>query len=355
MKINVQTKLSSYDIIIEKGIFSNLDKLIKERLNPQKVFVITDKNVWNEYGTKIEKTIEALSIEYCINIVDPGEESKSISSAESIINQLVKKNIGRGDLIIAIGGGVVGDLSGFVSSIYMRGIDFINIPTTLLSQVDSSVGGKTGVNLELGKNLVGTFYQPKLVVIDPDFLKSLNDRVFRDGMAEVIKYALIKDRELFEILSKNDIDSIQNDMETIIARCCNIKKNIVQNDEFDKGERMILNFGHTLGHAIESYYSYERYTHGEGVAIGMHRISELAVGQNLISKELFNSIHTLIEKYGLPVFDEKILDEDLLEFIKHDKKNIDGEIKIVLVNDIGESKIMDVEMDFFRGGLLGGY
>ncbi|SFE59588.1 3-dehydroquinate synthase [Peptostreptococcus sp. D1] len=355
MKINVQTKLSSYDIIIEKGIFLNLDKLIRDRLNPQKVFVITDKNVWNEYGTKIEKIIEALNIEYFINVVDPGEESKSISSAESIINQLVEKSIGRGDLIIAIGGGVVGDLSGFVSSIYMRGVDFINIPTTLLSQVDSSVGGKTGVNLELGKNLVGTFYQPKLVVIDPDFLKSLNDRVFRDGMAEVIKYALIKNRTLFEILANNDIDSIRNYIETVIAMCCNIKKNIIQNDEFDKGERMLLNFGHTLGHAIESYYSYEKYTHGEGVAIGMHRILELAVGQNMISKELLDSIDTVIKNYGLPVYDENILNEELLEFIKHDKKNIDGKIKIVLVDDIGKSKIMDVEMDFFRGGLLGGY
>lgn len=350
MKINVQTKLSNYDIIIEKGIFSNLNKLIKENLNPQKVFVITDKNVWKIYGSIIDKAIEDIGIEYFIEIIKPGEESKCISTVEAIINQLAKKNIGKGDLIIAIGGGVVGDLSGFISSVYMRGIDFINVPTTLLSQVDSSIGGKTGVNLDFGKNLVGTFYQPKMVVIDTDFLESLSGRVYRDGMAEVIKYALIRDRKLFEILFKNDINSIKNEMESVIAMCCSIKRDVVQNDEFDKGERMILNFGHTLGHAIESYYSYNKYTHGEAVAIGMSRIVHILYKNNMIGYKIYENVISLIKKYGLPIYDENIENLDLLRHIYNDKKNMGEYLNVIVIEDIGNAKILKRSLDFFRGG-----
>ena len=276
MKLNVDLPQNGYEIIIEKGILSNLAKEIKEVFNGNKIFVLTDKNVDKFYGDKVINELEAAGYDTKKLALEPGEETKAFFTLPKVYDELLNFKLTRSDLILTLGGGVIGDLGGFVASTYLRGVPFIQCPTTLLAQVDSSVGGKVGVDLDRGKNLVGSFYQPIKVIIDPNVLETLSDRVFNDGMAEVIKYGCIKDEEFFnKLLNYKDKEEVMNNIEYIIHNCCKIKKEVVEKDEKDTGERMLLNFGHTIGHAIEQYYKYSKYTHGEAVAIGMYEITKL--------------------------------------------------------------------------------
>lgn len=350
MKIlRVNLNENSYDIVIQKDLKDYFGEYIKTIFNGKKVAIITDDNLNDIYGDSIKKNIENKGFEVEVISVKPGEKSKSFDTLPGIYDKLLDFQLTRSDLIIALGGGVVGDLAGFVASTFLRGVSFIQIPTSLLAQVDSSVGGKVAVDLERGKNLVGSFYHPKLVLIDPNMLGTLPEKFFNDGLGEVIKYGCIKSENLFKKLEnfKNKEDLKEN-IGDIIYECCNIKREVVENDEKDLGERMVLNFGHTLGHAIEQIYNYETYSHGEAVAIGMNMISKIAEEKNLTQKGTAKRIEHLLKKYGLSI-NVNIEDNNLAkEAIKLDKKNLNGSLNLILLKDIGESYIYNTNIDFFN-------
>lgn len=348
MELKVNLKENSYPIIIEKGSIKNITKFFIDKVKGSKIAIISDNNVYGIYGELVKGQLEKQGYMVKSIVIPAGEQSKTFKILPSIYNELLEFKLTRSDVVVALGGGVVGDLAGFVASTFLRGVSFIQIPTTLLAQVDSSVGGKVGVDLEKGKNLVGSFYHPKLVIIDPEVLNTLTPRVFKDGLAEVIKYGCIKDKELFENLKgyKNEEELIDN-IEEIIYTCCDIKRKVVEEDEKDTGERMLLNFGHTLGHAIEQYYNYERYTHGEGVAIGMYQIMKSANNKGLINEEVVKEIKDILIKYELPYELDGEEISTLMEVIKLDKKNINNSLSLILLDKIGSSYIYKSNEEFF--------
>lgn len=347
LRVNLDEK--SYDIVIQKDLKDYFGEYIKTVFDGKKVAIITDDNLNDIYGEAIKKNIENEGFEVEVISVAPGEKSKSFSVLPGIYNKLLDFKLTRSDLIIALGGGVVGDLAGFVASTFLRGISFIQIPTSLLAQVDSSVGGKVAVDLERGKNLVGSFYHPELVLIDPNMLGTLPEKYFNDGLGEVIKYGCIKSKELFEKLEGfENKEDLKENIGEIIYECCNIKREVVENDEKDLGERMVLNFGHTLGHAIEQIYNYETYSHGEAVAIGMNMISKIAEEKELTKKGTAERIESLLKKYGLNT-DVNIEGNGLArEAIKLDKKNLNGNLNVILLKDIGEGYIYNTTVEFFE-------
>lgn len=328
MKINVKTSNSNYDIIIENGAFSAIESHIHDIAYNKKVFVVTDDNVDALYGETLCNMLSEYELSYLV--LPHGETTKSSEYLNKIYSAMAAFGMSRTDILIAFGGGVIGDLAGFAASTFLRGIDFIQVPTTLLSQVDSSVGGKVAIDLPEGKNLVGSFYPPVRVIIDPDMLATLPKRVFSDGMAEVIKYGAIRDKELFNHLL-GDID-----IGWVIERCVNIKKTVVQNDEFDTGERMILNFGHTFGHVVEKLTGYTLYTHGEAVAIGMLRITEKSEAMGITKCGTASRLKKLLSKYNL-VFDGfSFNSSEAREVLTLDKKSTGDYINYIMITDIGE-------------------
>ncbi len=339
----------SYPIIIKKGLINEVNLEINKIYKGKKIFILTDKNVSYHYGDKVKESLSKSGYDVKLMALEPGEETKAFSTLPIIYNELLDFKITRSDLIITLGGGVIGDLGGFVASTFLRGVSFVQMPTSLLAQVDSSVGGKVAVDLERGKNLVGSFYHPKLVLIDPNVLESLNERFFRDGMAEVIKYGCIKDKEFFYFLkSLKTKEEVMNNIEKIIHKCCFIKKCVVENDEKDTGERMLLNFGHTLGHAIETYYNFKKFTHGEAVAIGMYEISKIAENKGLTEQGVSTEIKEILIQYGLPYEVEINDSSEVLDTIALDKKNIDNVLKVVLLKAIGESYLEKTNVEFFK-------
>ncbi len=340
----VKTIQSSYPIHIKKGIFNNIGQDIKKIYNNKKIAVITDLNVYALYGEEIRNNLNQSGFNVKIIKIEPGEKSKSIIVLQNIYDELLDFKITRDDLIIAFGGGVVGDITGFAAATLLRGIPFIQIPTSLLAQIDSSIGGKVAVNLPKGKNLVGSFYSPKVVFIDPNLLNSLDKRFIYDGMAEVIKYACIRDEEMFNDLLefKNQEELFQN-IEDIIYKCCKIKKEIVEEDERDKGERMVLNFGHTLGHAVEKYFKYEKYTHGEAVAIGMYNITKRSEDIGITKKGTLLQIKKILNKYSLPFKLPDMNKDRVNEVISLDKKNMGNVMSIVLLKQIGYGIIKKID------------
>ena len=278
-----------------------------------------------------------------------GEPTKSFQSLPKIYEALINAKLTRSDLLIALGGGVIGDLAGFAASSYLRGIKFVQIPTSLLAQVDSSVGGKVAVDLPQGKNLVGAFYHPKAVIIDPDVLNTLPDHFISDGMGEVIKYGCIKDKELFELLCRHtSFDDLKSKLTQIIARCVDIKRIVVEADQFDLGERILLNFGHTLAHTIEQHFNYERESHGEAVGIGMYQITKIAEEKGLTTSGCAEQIKKALEIYKLP--DNSNLPIDVLtDAISLDKKNLNNHLNVVLLHDIGDSYVYPTDVSFFDG------
>ena len=348
MELKVDLKDRSYSIIIEKGLINRVSEEIRKVYKGKKIFIITDDNVNKYYGDKISNELKGSDFEVKLLSLKPGEETKNFNTLPIVYNELLDFNLTRSDLIIALGGGVIGDLAGFVASTYLRGVDFVQIPTSLLAQVDSSVGGKVAVDLDRGKNLVGSFYHPKCVLIDPEVLNTLEDRFFIDGMAEVIKYGCIKDKEFFDYLEKMENNKqLINNMEVVIHKCCDIKRQVVENDEKDKGERMLLNFGHTLGHAIEQYYNYTKYSHGEGVAIGMYVISKISEEKGLTKKGTSQRIKDILVKYNLPYeLDVKI--EETLEAINLDKKKLGNDLNVIILKEIGSSEIYKTTAEFLK-------
>ena len=339
-KLHVNLGEKSYDIFIEKGIIESVGEYISKVYKKEKIVVVTDTNVDKLYGNKLIDKLEKSGFSPRKVVFAAGEENKNFTTLIDVQEQIIDSGIKRGDLLIAFGGGVVGDLAGFAAATLYRGIDFIQIPTTLLSQVDSSVGGKVAIDTSRGKNLVGSFYQPKMVIIDPNFLKTLAEREVRSGMAEVIKYGAIYDKDFFYYLnSKSDV---LEDIEVTIKRCCEIKAEIVEKDELDLGLRMILNYGHTLGHAIEKYYNYGKYTHGEAISIGMYEITKLSEKLGYTKKGTSIEIKKILEKYELPITDTVSVKE-LVEIIKSDKKNISGVLNFIFLKEIGEVEIVKIE------------
>lgn len=344
----VDLKERSYPIIIKKGLIDEINLEISKIYKGKKIFILTDKNVDAHYGDKIKSNLVNEGYNVKLMVLEPGEETKSFNTLPLIYNELLDFKFTRSDLIITLGGGVIGDLGGFVASTFLRGVPFVQIPTSLLAQVDSSVGGKVAVDLERGKNLVGSFYHPKLVLIDPNVLETLSDRFFKDGMAEVIKYGCIKDKKFFYFLkSLKTKNEVMNNIEKIIHKCCFIKKCVVENDEKDTGERMLLNFGHTLGHAIETYYNFKKFTHGEAVAIGMYEISKISEKKGISEKGIAQDIKEILVQYGLPYEVEIEDNSKILDTISLDKKNIDNVLKVVLLKKIGDSFLEKTDVKFF--------
>ncbi len=317
--IPVKTAGDGYNIYIAKYALNNIEDFICVSPN-RKTLIVTDSGVPADYA----KTVASRVFENVILTIPQGEASKSMETLALILRTMVENDFTRNDCVVAVGGGVVGDLSGFAASMYMRGIDFYNVPTTVLSQVDSSVGGKTAIDFMGFKNIVGAFYPPKAVVIDTDVLKTLPQRQISNGLAEALKMSLTHDKELFEIFEKGDINS---NIELIIERALTIKKSVVEADEKESGLRRVLNFGHTLAHGIESANGMEKYYHGECVAIGMLPMCTPEVRERLIP---------ILQKLGLPhEFSGNDLDS-VLTACKHDKKMSGRDITVVYVPNVGE-------------------
>ncbi|HBJ1649550.1 3-dehydroquinate synthase [Clostridium botulinum] len=345
----VDLKEKSYSIIIKKGLINELSNEINKVYKGKKIFILTDENVNYHYGDKVKDSLINNGYDVKKIVLKPGEETKSFNTLPKIYNEFLDFKLTRSDLIITLGGGVIGDLGGFAASTFLRGIDFIQVPTSLLAQVDSSVGGKVAVDLDRGKNLVGSFYHPKVVLIDPDVLITLEEKFFKDGMAEVIKYGCIKDKEFFYKLKEfKSKDEVLDNIEDIIYTCCNIKRIVVENDEKDKGERMLLNFGHTLGHAIEAYYNFNKYTHGEAVGIGMYKIIKISEEKGIMQKGCADEIKDILIQYSLPYDIEIENSDEILETISLDKKNINSILKIVLLESIGQSFLKSTNIEFFK-------
>lgn len=342
-EIFIDLKERSYKIEIKRGLLEEIGKKIKKIKEYNKIVIITDENVGKFYLDRLTKTLREENFLVYDIIIPAGEKSKNLYEAEKIYNDLALYKITRGDLIITLGGGVVGDLGGFVASTFLRGIDFIQVPTSLLSQIDSSIGGKVAVDLPSGKNMVGSFYQPKGVFIDPELLKTLPIRYLHDGLGEAIKCGLIRDKKLFELFEniKDDSEVLER-AEEIIFGCCMVKKIMVENDEFDRGDRMILNFGHTIGHSIEKNYNYETYTHGECVSIGMCEITKISEKLGLTPKGTADKIKNLLEKFSLPTT-TTLSKEKILEGISSDKKNFGNKINLIILKEIGNGEIFKID------------
>lgn len=336
--ITVKLGKRSYPIYIGRGILKDIGRFVKEHFFGRKIMVVTDSNVKNLYARKIQQSLENYGLEVYVEVIPAGESSKSLNQARLLYDAALNYRLDRTSAILALGGGVTGDLAGFVAATYMRGISFIQVPTSLLAQVDSSVGGKVAVNLEKAKNIVGAFYQPILVAIDPDTLSSLPEREFKEGLAEVIKYGIIKDAEFFRWLEQNNKKLKPGDEKItyVIKKSCQIKGEIVSEDETEHGLRMILNFGHTVGHALEGASGYGTLLHGEAVALGMILESKIALKRGLIDEGTFFSIENLIT-YCVPVNNSMAWDKNkLLECMIHDKKNVNENIVFILPKGIGE-------------------
>ncbi len=338
ISIDLDLPNNAYSIHIDQS-WEELDKAIKPFVG-HKAMVVTDENVYDLFARDIESILNSMGSQVTTTVVKPGEERKSLKTAENLYTQALENGLDRSSVIIALGGGVVGDLAGFIAATYMRGINYVQIPTTLLAQVDSSVGGKVAVNHPLAKNIIGSFYQPKSVYINIDTLKTLQDRQFSTGMAELIKYGFIWDNEFLGWLQHN-IDGImkrqEEDLAYAIECSCKTKAHIVSQDEREKGLRTILNFGHTIGHGLESLTNYGLYTHGEAVALGMVYESSIAYRMGLVDGSILDLLIRVLEKANLPTEIHGVDTEALIKAMTHDKKNKGGSIVFVL--PVGTGKV----------------
>ena len=336
--IKVNTKIP-YNIIIKAGILNSSGELLKSITNAKRICIVSDSNVSKLYAEKVRTSLIKSGFNTSLFIFKAGETSKRLSTINDMYSFFCKNSLTRTDLVLALGGGVTGDMAGFAAATYLRGIDYIQVPTSLLAQIDSSIGGKTGVDIEYGKNLVGAFYQPKAVIIDPSVLSTLNDNYFYDGLAEAIKYGCIKSYSLFEkIENENPKDCIED----IIYECVNIKRQIIENYEFETYERMILKFGQTIGHSIETIYNYEKYSHGQAVSIGMSLITKVSENQKLTIPGTYKKLTSVLEKYNLPIIDNCAL-SDIAKYSSNDKKSTGSTINLILIKEIGKGFIYPIK------------
>ncbi len=335
------TRPKPYDITIENGNLRKSGEIIKSVVKGTNCLIVTDSNVAPLYLDTVKSSLEQSGFKVNAFVFPAGEENKNLNTVNDIVGAMVESDLTRSDFAVALGGGVTGDLTGFAAAIYQRGIDYIGIPTTLLSQIDSSVGGKTGCDLEFGKNLVGAFHAPKAVIIDPECLTTLPERIFNDGLGEAVKYGVIKSAKLFDRLKEENAKDFINEL---IFECVSIKRDVTENDFFENGERMLLNYGHTIGHAIEKYYKFKDITHGEAVGIGMvimaiaaERNGDCEIGT---AKKITEALH----RCNLPAttgIDIKKLAANAL----NDKKRRGEYIKIVLPKSIGNCFVKTIKAD----------
>lgn len=348
-RLTVNVNNNSYDILIKKGLLDKAGELVKDVLDAKKLLLVSDTNVYPIYGDKIKHLLEQAGYQVITYVFSAGESSKCTSVVIDMVEFLAQNQLTRQDAIIALGGGVCGDMAGFAAAIYLRGIKFVQIPTSLLSQVDSSVGGKTAVDLPQGKNLCGAFHQPSLVIIDPNVLDTLSDHYFSDGMGEVIKYGCIKSADLFELLCNADA---KEEIDEVIYRCLDIKRQVVENDEKEHGERALLNFGHTCGHAIEKLWNFETVSHGEAVGIGMVMITKVGENIGITEKGTSKKIAELLKKYNLSTSDSHST-QQIVDAMSADKKRTGSGIKFAMIEKIGKSFIYPVESERIEG-IFGG-
>ncbi len=353
----------SYTIHVGNGLLSKLGDHCRRLKLGERCVIITDSNVGPRFADAAVRALKMAGFVPSIITVAAGETAKSLKVVGECYDQLAMKRLERKSFIVALGGGVVGDLAGFVAATYLRGIPFVQVPTTLLAQVDSSVGGKVGVNLKAGKNLVGSFHQPKTVLCDLEALTALPEREYRSGLAEVIKYGVIKDADLFRRLEREMDRVLKRDGPTlanIIARCCTLKAEIVAADETEGGVRALLNFGHTVGHGLEAISGYGEYLHGEAISIGQVAAARLSARLSGLPEKDADRIHDLFVKAGLPVTLKLAPKkrEALFEAMRLDKKVSGGELKFVLAQSIGEAawgqRVPDAEINLVLNTLAGG-
>lgn len=341
-KVIVDLKDRSYPVQIGYDVWPECIVRLKEKAKEKEVFIVSDSNVYKLYGNHLKELLHNSGFSIKSYVIDTGEKSKSWVEAGNILEKMLSSNLGRKAPVIALGGGVVGDLTGFVAALYRRGVPLIQVPTSLLAQVDSSIGGKVAVNHPLGKNMLGTFYQPSEVWINLSTLNSLPQEEWKAGLAEVLKYAIIWDYDFFVFIENNIQAILEKDkgvIPEIVQRCCSIKASVVSEDEKDEGLRNILNFGHTIGHAIEKATLFQRYRHGEAVAIGIMGALYLAKELNMIMGDEIERIKRVLKQWGLPIkFPAKLI-EEVEQAMHFDKKVIDKKLVFVLPNKIGKVSI----------------
>lgn len=331
---------TTYEVLIEKGLLAGAGAEIAKVLSPCKAAIITDSHVAGLYEKTMRQSLEDAGFTVCTFIFEAGEESKHIGTLGDMVEFLAEQEMTRGDIIVALGGGVVGDMAGFCAAIYQRGIPFVQIPTTLLAMVDSSVGGKTAIDLKAGKNLAGAFYQPRLVLCDTSALNTLPDEIFADGMAEVIKYGVIGNAALFEQVKNGNV---RDDMDEIVEACVSMKRDIVMKDEFDTGERQVLNLGHTFGHSIEKNSNFT-ISHGKAVAMGLVLIAQAAEAKGMCKEPISGKIKEALKKNGLPI-ETAMTPKEIAQGTMVDKKRRGGAISFVFPTKIGECVIEKVPVE----------
>ena len=332
MKLTVHTSVP-YDIILERGCLTHAGELAAKVFRPgAHAVVVADSNVLPLYAEPVVRSLGAAGFPAAAFEFPAGEENKRLSTIETMYRAFAAARLTRSDFVVALGGGVTGDTAGFAAATWLRGIKFMQIPTSLLAQIDSSIGGKTGVDIPQGKNLVGAFHQPSLVLIDPDTLNTLPPAFFADGMGEAVKHGCIKSRALFDFIRDTDV---RDDMEHMIAENLKIKRAAVEKDEFDNGERMLLNFGHTFGHALEKLHGYRGLSHGQAVGVGMVMMAKCGEKAGLTEPGTSDEIASVLRKYGLPAWDPADV-SDIVETAMLDKKSRGGVIRLVMLKKIGE-------------------
>ena len=330
-----ELKVGKSRVLIGKGLFENLRHHVLNITEPCKVLILSDETVAKFYIEKLRKNLEKSGFKISEFIIKPGEKSKTLSTATKIYEKMAADFFSRSDMVVSLGGGVVSDIAGFAAATYLRGIKFVSIPTSLLAQIDASIGGKNGVNLSFGKNLVGTFYSPELVLVDSNFLLTLPQKELRCGIAEAIKCGCIKDEKLFKIFEN---ENFENNLDEIIKRSIAVKKQLAEKDEFDLGERKLLNFGHTLGHAYEKLGNFETFSHGEAVSIGMNEITKISEKLGLTKAGTAERLAEVLKKNSLPV-SSSFAKKDVLKAVLHDKKISGSFIDLAVLKSIGSSFI----------------
>ncbi len=337
--VTVKTS-ATYEVLIGSGLLQKAGEAVKKVISPCKAAIVTDSTVVHLYEETVRQSLTEAGFSVCTFVFPAGEASKNIHTLSHLLEFLAKEEMTRTDLIVALGGGVTGDLAGFGAAVYLRGIPFVQIPTTFLAAIDSSVGGKTAVDLEAGKNLAGAFYQPKLVLCDTDVLQTLPEVVFADGIAEALKYGVLGDTVLFEKIAGGDF---RQDLEEIIETCVSMKRDVVEEDEFDTGKRQLLNLGHTFGHAIEQK-SHFQMTHGHAVAIGMHLIAKAAEAKGIAEKGTAAAIAKALEQNQLPK-ETTFSPAEVAEGTLRDKKRRGGTISFVFPKKIGTCEIVKIPVE----------
>lgn len=337
--VTVKTS-ATYEVLIGSGLLQKAGEAVKKVISPCKAAIVTDSTVVHLYEETVRKSLTEAGFSVCTFVFPAGEASKNIHTLSHLLEFLAKEEMTRTDLIVALGGGVTGDLAGFGAAVYLRGISFVQIPTTFLAAIDSSVGGKTAVDLEAGKNLAGAFYQPKLVLCDTDVLQTLPEVVFADGISEALKYGVLGDDALFEKIAGGDF---RQDLEEIIETCVSMKRDVVEEDEFDTGKRQLLNLGHTFGHAIEQK-SHFQMTHGHAVAIGMHLIAKAAEAKGIAEKGTAAAIAKALEQNQLPK-ETEFSPAEVAEGTLRDKKRRGGTISFVFPKKIGACEIVKIPVE----------